>query len=321
MKNYFSFNLTGKEFFPVWLIIYVLLALPYGFLFWGMRNMQPGEMPSPLIFITIPIVFIAIFFLYFYILKMLIQGIGYKDKRLVFQGTPLNFLGTILLGIILSAFTLGIYLAWFTRDIVRFFVNNTSYDSENMEFRGKGLDLFIILLATLLVPFILLIGFAIKYATEMANLSFAERYLFQFIQYLILLPYMYFSYKWTVNIKVKNYIINWRTEALPSIGKMALEISLTFLTFVIYMPAAILKLYKYFMDRTVADDGTQQRKFGFDLELKKDFLLLWKEMLLSMVTLGLYFPWAFCNINKAIFGKTYIESGINDTEVPDSQQL
>ncbi len=308
MKNYFSFTMNAKKIFPYWLLIYVLLVTPYALLILNLRNIQAGVMPPAWIFLSIPAIFIAVFYMYFYFVKLFIQGVCYKEKNLEFNGTPIGFLGVLLLGMVLSLFTLGIYIAWFTRDIVRFFVNNTAYDSEYMEFQGKGSDLFIILLVTLFLPMIIFVMVGFKYLLALSTMNVGYRYLFQVVEYLVLLPYMYFAYRWTVNLRVKNYIINWQTKPLHAMGTMARELLLTFATLIIYLPAASLNLYKYFMDRTVADNGISKMKFGFDIDLKNDFLFIWKELLLCIITLGLYYPWAFCKINSRILGKTFTES-------------
>jgi uncharacterized membrane protein YjgN (DUF898 family) len=259
-------------------------------------------------FLLFPLFFVAMLFMYFFLIRFCIEGIRYKDKALQFSGTPMAFLGRIVLGIILTIVTLGIYLAWFIRDIVRFFVNNTSYDSAQFKFRGSGLKLLGIIIVTLLVPMIIFFAFAFKLILLMATGNYLYRMLFNTLEVLIFSPYIYFVYQWNVDVEYKQYVINWRTEGWPSILKIAQENLLMMITFYIYFPLAYIRLYGYFMNRTVADSGTRVLQFGFDSTDMDDFVLIWKETLLTIVTLGVYFPWAICNINKRILGKTYLES-------------
>ena len=308
MKNYFSFNQTGQKLFPIWILFYVLFLAPYFYLIFQMQHIQQGVMPPMYILPAFLILIVVAFFLQFYIFKFIIEGVVYKDKNLVFSGSPGVFLGKVVLGIVLSGITLGIYTAWFVRDVTRFFVNNTSHDSEKLEFRGTGGRLFVILLLTLIIPIIILSLLLIKFMGNMIGMGFLERCVFQMVEILILIPYMYFVYKWTVDIKFKDYIISWKTETMPSLLKLAQEIVLSLVTLYIYFPLATVRLYKYFMERTVAEGTERKLHFGYDIDQKGDFLAIWKEILLSIITLGLYYPWAICNINKRVLGKTFTET-------------
>ena len=121
-----------------------------------------------------------------------------------------------------------------------------------------------------------------------------------------------------VNIKYKEYHIRWNTEFFPSVGKIALEIILSMITLGIYFPLAYLRLYKYFSGKTQSNVVDNKRiQFGYDIDPKNDFLMLWGQILLSIITLGIYYPWAFCKISKRVLGKTYIEK----TQIPLSSVL
>jgi uncharacterized membrane protein YjgN (DUF898 family) len=87
---------------------------------------------------------------------------------------------------------------------------------------------------------------------------------------------------------------------------MALEIFLSIITIGIYYPMAMIKLYKYFTDKTVARSAERSLIFGYDIETTDDFLMIWGQTLLTIVTLGIYFPWALCKIGNRIIGKTYM---------------
>jgi uncharacterized membrane protein YjgN (DUF898 family) len=109
------------------------------------------------------------------------------------------------------------------------------------------------------------------------------------------------------NIKFKNYDIQWETSFWSSSAKIALEIFLSVITLGIYLPLAGLKLYQYFSERTIARSETCTKKFGYDIEPLNDFLFLWGQYLLAIITLGIYYPWALCKISDRILGKTYAE--------------
>jgi len=110
-----------------------------------------------------------------------------------------------------------------------------------------------------------------------------------------------------VNIDYKNYNIQWETKFWNSCGKLALEILLSIITIGIYFPMAMLKLYKYFIERTIAQSGDIKRKFGFDADNINDFLFIWGQILLTIITIGIYSPWSLSKIGTRILNRTYLE--------------
>ncbi len=308
MKNYFSFHLTGRKFFPVWILFMILFFSPYAAMIFSIKDIQPGSHTFLVIFpVMILLTFIALVFS-FYIAKLTIEGIGFRDKTLIFSGSFGSYIGTILLGMLLSIITLGIYMAWFITDLHRFFIDHTSYDSQEFRFRGRGGKLFVIFMLAVFIPVIIMTSvmavFIVTYGpTRMAPFIFLE----QVATAVIMIPYLYLMYKWMVNVDYKDYHIAWQTAFWPSCGKIAGELALAIITLGIYMPLAMLRLYKYFTERTLVASGDKILRPGYDIEPLDDFLAIWGQMLLAIITLGIYYPWAFCNIYKRVLGKTYLE--------------
>ena len=118
---------------------------------------------------------------------------------------------------------------------------------------------------------------------------------------------MYLRYKWMVNVKYKEYIIQWDTDFWSSCKAILFQVFLTIITIGIYYPLALVKMYKYFAEKTVAISDTRTKKFGYDIENQEDFLFLWGQILLTIITLGIYYPWGFCKIADRILSKTYLE--------------
>ncbi len=243
----------------------------------------------------------------FVIAKLTIKNIAYKETNIVFSGSFGKYIGIFLLGIFLSIITLGIYIPWFIRSIHRFLINNSSYESTPFNFLGKGGKLFLIFLLSAIIPMIALGIIMFKYMAINANQFSTEKIVFQLIYMLIMIPYMYLFYKWLINVSYKSYKISWETYFWPSCGKIAVEILLTAITLGIYYPLAMVRLYKYFADRTTATSEGVRRSFGYDIEPLHDFLFIWGQILLTIITLGIYFPWANYKIGRRILSKTYLE--------------
>lgn len=306
MKNYFNFNLTGKKLLPIWALFLAFFIVPYLGIIFKMKNIQPGESPSMLIFPLLILLIVIALALTFYITKLAIENISIKDKSIVFNGTFGKYIGTVLLGLFLSVITLGVYMAWFIRDVQRFFIDNSTYGSNALKFQGKAGKLFVILLLTIIVPTILLSIVMAKFLISNPGQTSSMIIIQQLVMMLIMIPYMYLVYKWMVNVDYKDFNISWKTDFWSACGKIGIEMILSIITLGIYGPLATLRLYKYFAERTLAESNDQTLELGYDMDQLNDFLFLWGQLLLTIITLGIYYPWAFCKIGNRVLGKTYL---------------
>ncbi len=307
MKNYFDFKLTGKKLFPIWIAFLVLFIIPYSIIILKMQNIQADDASSLILLPLLFLVMIITFFITFYITKLSIENISYNNESVEFNGKFGKYMGTVLLGLFLTIITLGIYGAWYVRNIYKFFVDNTSYKSNNLQFQGKGGKLFLIMLLAIIIPIVVLTIVMSQFLINNSG-SVGLNFIFQIIIFIIAIPYAYFAYKWMVDIKYKEYQISWDTKFWESCGKIAIELLLTVITLGIYYPLAILRLYKYFTQKTCVENNEAKMRLGYDIEQSKDFLFIWGQSLLSIITLGIYYPWAACKIGKRILSKTYLES-------------
>ena len=330
MKNYFKFNLTGQILLPVWLLFLVLFVIPYGFVQYKMnsfQNIQKGNPAESLqalgsIFklYGVMLVLAVVEYVFFYFIgKIIIRGIAYNGKQFSFEGQFGKFFGIVVSGFLLTIITLGIYSPWYITKMYHFFTKNTNCDSSDFTFKGKGSDLFVIITCTLIIPLVIIgivagiTGFFMAAARGSVSPAMTGQHsvmytvLFFLAIIILMIPYIYYVYNWMANIKYKNYDIQWETGFWSSSAKIAQEIFLSIITVGIYSPLAGLKLYSYFSERTIARSETVTKKFGYDIEPMKDFLFIWGQNLLGIITLGIYYPWAFCKIYNRILGKTYSE--------------
>ncbi len=308
MKNYFKFNLEGKQFLPVWLLGYFLFIVPYMAVIYLTNQATLNHEKPTVALLYLPILFITAPLFCFYWTKMSIENISLNKEALQCNLSLGKFFGIYVGSLFLSIITLGIYLPWFIKKMQDFFTNNTSYKSREFTFLGEGGKLWLIITLSLILPIILVAVIFHSYFVPGIEQTFVERCLRQAITTFLMIPYIYYVYKWMVNIKFNNYHIQWDTELMPSLGKVALEVTLAIITFGLYYPMALLKLYHYFIHKTKSNVvDNQQIQFGYDLAPKEDYLYLLGQGLLTLITLGIYYPWAFANIGKRILDKTYME--------------
>ena len=312
MKNYFDFQLNGRKFFPLWMIFYVIFLIPYCLLLFkiqSFKELEPGEKPSYALFLLfIPLLLAAmVWTIYFF--KLVLENIGLKETNIQCIFNIWKFIGLICLGMFLTIITLGIYSPWFIRDLQRFTAENSSWRGRNFSFRGKGGQLFLTMTLTAFIPIILMTVVRTSNIWEqIINPAIPSIVMRQLTWQILLIPYTYFVYRWAMKFNYREYQIGWNTKFWPSAGKILLEIVLSIITIGIYLPLAFLRLYEYFSERTGSNIiNNQSIKFGYNLKAWNDFTFVWGQTLLAIITLGIYYPWAFAKIGQRVLGKTYME--------------
>jgi uncharacterized membrane protein YjgN (DUF898 family) len=307
MKKHFDFTLTGKQFLPVWLVFYILIILPYGIFYGSLPNRtQPGTAGLFSVLLMLGLM-LAAYLIMFYMIKIIIEGVKYSDHNVKFEGKFGTYLWKIISGFVLSVVTLSIYMAWFIKDLTKFIVNNSSVDDVKFEFLGKGGRLFLLFLLSLYLPLLIIIFAAAGFMMEI-NQSVIFTLIYQLVVMILMVPYMYLFYKWMFNVKYKDYQIKWQTEFGASCAKILVEMLLLVVTLGVYFPLFYMRLYQYFANKTIAEGPDRKLRFGYEQDAKGDFLFIWGQTLLTIVTLGIYFPWAYSKVGKRILTKTFVES-------------
>lgn len=306
MKNYFDFQLSPKKLILFYLMIFVFIVLPYIWIVYSFIRKFNSE-PEGLIIMIPVIVFmvLAMLALNFFFIKLCIESVAFQGENVQFKGDFSGYLGQILLGLLLTIITLGIYYPWFLRKIYRFFALNSEYKENNFDFLGRGMRLLGIVILTLVIPMIIYSLITKMLGFDMRQENHLNYYIGQFIQTIILIPYLYYYYKWIVDFKYKDFYISLHSGLMPAAGKLLVEILLTMVTLGIYFPLAYLRIYKFFVDHTQATSMIKKYEFGYDIDNLKDFLFLWGQILLTVITLGIYLPWSTVKIYKRVINKTY----------------
>jgi uncharacterized membrane protein YjgN (DUF898 family) len=242
--------------------------------------------------------------------RIVAPKINFGGNPFAFRGSIGKFLLKNLLGIFLSIITLGIYFPWYITKISRYLFEELSYSGTALGFKSKGGKLFLIMLATLVLPMAIIIAGVTALAMNMDEKS-PIMMLVVILIYIIMIPFAYKMYQWYANgITWGKLSTHWNTYFFRSTVFILGQMLFSIVTVGIGFPAAVLFLYRYFVNRTVALDGeTEAGKFRFEGEIGYGFLLLWGQILLSIVTLGIYIPWAFSKTGKWLLANTTYETG------------
>jgi len=311
MKSYLNFTLNGRQLLPVWIASFFFFLIPVHFLLGEFNELiasdVPAEGPSKLFFLYLAIVLAMAHTFIFYLAKLVIQSLELKGIKVHCNYHLGKYIGIIISGLVLSIVTVGIYIPWFFKNIHRFFINGASYNSHNFSFKGNGGKLFLIMTLTIFIPF-LLVGIVLFSILESRIDLQSQNFLliYQLIVMFSLVPNIYLILKWTVDFRYKDYLIRWDTDFFPATGKIAIELVLAVITFGIYFPMAYLRLYQYFTDHTRSNVvNGQQILMGYNGDRFSDFVFMWGQILLTVITLGFYYPWAFSRIAHRVLTKTY----------------
>lgn len=325
MKNYFQFTLTGKKLLPIWIAFLLLYVVPQILIQTKIQGIKPvNDDPEQAVkqfydlmiynAIIIPLTLIQ-FTPIFFLVRLILSNISYKGEQLQFLGSFRSYIIIVFNNFLLTLLTFGIYSPWFTTKMHRYFAKSTNFQSESFRFNSKGSDLFLIPVFCFLIPLCIYVFFLIIYfgtafiINNTSELPIKHLILFAtLIVMVMIIPFVYFSIKWHVNYQYKGYNIFWETSLWKSIPYLALQFTITLFTLGLYFPIAFLLSYRYFMDKTVAKSPDLVKHFGFDAEYGKDFLYIWGQTLLTIITAGIYFPWAITKTGTRILNKTYLET-------------
>lgn len=308
MKNYFDFKLNGSTIFPYWMWIYLayILMIILNIKSQVATAASPGTLPKEtfIYFGAYLVYLIVLVLMSFFIFKMAVKSLSYKNEALMFDGDYKKYIKINVVGFLLTCVTIGIYLCWWTKNVIQFFANSTSYNNRKFRFNGTGLVLFGIITATIIIATMIFTMVAFAGQMKSAIIIFPL-----IIAFLCITTYIYLIYRWHINFSHDNARIEMKGGYVKGVLVVTQEIFFTLITLIIYFPIATVKIYNYFVRNIEIrdNDGNLTANLGSDVNAGEMFLFMWGQFLLSIITFGIYTPWAMCKIYGQFINKTYIE--------------
>jgi hypothetical protein len=320
VKREFDFRLDAKRFLPLflaffipWLIIEVIIAVLSG-------RAETANTPTTSVVALLPLVaalFLLTVLFYIPILRKLVPALYFDEAEFHFRGSIGKFFGLNLLGIFLTFITLGIYGPWYLTRITRYLVGEVSYKGQSLAFTGRGGRLALIVVLTVVVPMIPLMLVQLRQdPTVFRSLSavnpfqaFMLQLLAQLIFWSFIAAYLYLIYRWFfTNLRYGNKYLTWTTRFWTSVSMIWVQMLLSVVTLGVYLPAACIKIYRYLVGHSeIHAEEKLEGRLGFRGQTGRGFGLLWAQMLLTAITLGIYAPWALVKVGKWFLANTYVE--------------
>ena len=321
MKQEFDFNLDARRFFPLFIVFFIPWLILEVLIVAQSRRADKLFEETPVMAVVFLLLVVAMFLLivlfYIPILRKLISAASLDNEHFRFNGSIGKFFGLNLLGIFLTGITAGIYGPWYITRICRYLVGEILYKEERLEFTGKGGRLFVIILLTVVLPLIPLVivqarlsqSFFGSAMTMNPFQSFMLAALIQLIFWSFFAAYLYAVYRWFfTHLRYSEHATSWDTRFWPSVAMIWIQFLLSAVTLGVYFPAAYIKVYRYFAERTKIDgENGQAGALGFQGQTGKGFGLMWGQGLLAIITVGIYTPWALSKVGKWFMSNTYYE--------------
>jgi len=200
-------------------------------------------------------------------------------------------------------------------NIANYIFSNITYLGQTLKFNGKGGSLLKIFLFYYLLPMGIFQYY--YYTTFLVTMIDADMETFWpmyvqmigmiLIMYVIMIPFYYKALKWIINLEYEGREIRLHDDSWTSLGVIAREMIITIATLGIYFPAAMTRLYIYFVSHIGISDQERMNYVRFDsIPVSTGFKYIWGQLLLSIISWGIYYPFAVCKIIKWFADKTYL---------------
>lgn len=316
MKNYFNIKFDGRVLFSYFLPIYIsYLLLIFINLFFpvptlgGFTKIFISRLAiSEIVGISFSIIY---FYFSFLIYKICASTLSYKGESLIVDGDLKKYLKIVVGGLLLVIVTFGIYGCWYERNLRCFFAESTSYKNHKFKFEGTGGTLFKIYTVILVTFFVAAIFLSVLVGKSISSVLLLYILLFFAITVLI-----FMTFRWQINWSYDNKRIKMSEGGcVNGVLFISREIFFLIITWGLYFPFAAIKIYRYYLEHVVVCEGKDVvANFGCDIDVIDEFSFIFTQFILTVITLGLYSPWAFSKICTKLFSKTYLKPILKSDE-------
>lgn len=326
MKNYFNFTVKARQMVPYFFYMIVLVfGIAVVAIMLGLGGVDEMTTVDGDFFIQLLgesllslLLFIGIMLLSLNMLASILKTIVYKEQPFEPDFDSKAWLWLVVKGTLLSFITLGIYTPWYIASIMRYFADNTMHGFNRISFRGKGGRLFSITVLLLILPLffsIMLISVG-SGAASLGNAGIgALLILIAIIAMVVAITfYQIYYYKWYLDFTYgsRRVVLGCKPGAL--FWTLLGETVLAMITFGIYLPMAILRIYRAFAREIVVGDKFIEARGGMSLRPWNDWAYCWGQILLSVITCWIYSPWAVMRIMRRFGSRLYFKTIDRPTE-------
>lgn len=320
-RRNFSFDLSPRRVvLPVWgaMVLVALVAVALFFLVpqpevgaaGVVINSDFGLRAAGMLGVAF-VTLVALAALAFPLMTATLEAVGFDREPIATNYDFGKYMKKVLWWSLLSTITLGIALPWYMTHLCRYFFAEASYRRRPLGFHAKGMGLFAIIVLVYMLPIVALcflmesgvISIADAMALDRPTLILGSVVLL--IALLLWMSFLVVVYvRWMVNMSCGEELL----RSTLTLGKGSLyvlgQLLLTVLTLGLYTPMMELRLMQYFAEGV---DVGEESRLGMSLRPWRDWLYVWAQALLVLVTCGLYMPWYYTKILRRFIPRLYLE--------------
>lgn len=231
-----------------------------------------------------------------------------------------SIFSVMLANILLSIFTIGIYIPWGYKAIIDKIVENIEYEGNKcFKFSSYASQLFSFIVVSIVIMFILAfaIGLSIvivvNYSGVIGIMIFPIMIVLFIAFFAVICAMQVFTINWAINLKIasdkKNATYTLNLNVSSAILFYLGQTMLLVITFGFYVGVYMMNIYDYFVSRTVEKtDGNITGHFRFVKPIGKGAGFLLGQVILTHLTAGFYSPFALVEYSKFFINNTYLDT-------------
>jgi uncharacterized membrane protein YjgN (DUF898 family) len=253
-------------------------------------------------FASVILTLVVSIYIYYVFIKETILGISLEEEP-QFELPASTFFWKNLLWSLLSLITFGIYMPWHLRNVLTLIGDSTSYKGKTYKFLGVPSDFlgkYIAILVVTMATSMYLNSSVTSSEPIVAGAMFGIAFSYLFLIVLQLAVYALITV-WVIDLEYDGKRISYRGGIGRLVGKMMVELLLSFITLGIYTPVAMYGVARYAINKIGYGENGQLVQSGKKLSF---FGWAWLQMVLCAVTLGIYTPWAYAKLLNLIVDET-----------------
>lgn len=315
-RKFLECNLSGRSLmWPVWGVLAVGIAVALISNLYVCVGCEGTPFFPNFVVLSVVTPFVAIYLLSmlaFSITKKSAEACGFQGERAEADYVFGIYYKRLLLGALLCVISCGLYLPWFVADLTKSLVGGISYKGVKFDFHGTGVDLLSILVLGLILPFVVLV---VVLGVVTAGGIFAESVVANIVGMVMIMAASIAIYslsyallaRWMLRLSYGDKVIKSNFSLLGAILYIVEQWAFTIFTLGLYAPMMSLRIMKYFVSEITYGEGRDCVRLGMRLRSWRDWAYVWGQMLLVVVTLGIYTPWCYARLMNRFVPRIYID--------------
>lgn len=248
-----------------------------------------------------------------FVVRQIVESCGLEGERAATDYSVGEYVRKCLVGALLCAITLGVYTPWFVAKMTKYLLGGISFKGVKFGFQGSGFELFAIVTLSLILPLVIL---ALLFNVAVFSAPFRESlttlivglviFLFAMVA-VCALGYSLLA-RWMLKVNYGERLFSTNFTTLGATLFVIEQVALTIITLGLYAPMMSLRIVQYFLSATCVGEGRDCVRIGMRLRSWRDWAYVWGQLLLTIVTLGIYIPWFYTRIFNRFVPRIYLDS-------------